>query len=97
MDSLKQIDDKLQAAENEISSASSSSFSKPSQPTEAPRFDKPVPGSTLRCLEDPDFDTRDINSPPMTRSVIQNPVNDELEKARDRFDRFWNPNDGEQK
>lgn len=89
---MKHDDEKLQAAENEVSSTSSS-YSKPSQPTEAPRYDRPVPGSTLRCLEDPDFESRDINSPPMTRSVI-NPVNDELEKARDRFDRFWgNPND----
>lgn len=73
-------------------SSSSSTYSKPSQP-EAPRFDRPVPGSTLRCLEDPVFDA-DINSPSSSNRNAVNPSTDELEKARDRFDRFWgNPNE----
>ncbi|XP_055588411.1 serine/arginine repetitive matrix protein 1 isoform X2 [Uranotaenia lowii] len=60
-----------------------------SAPAAEVRFDKPVPGSTLRCLEDPTFDT-DINSPLGSRSV----VTDVLDKARDRFDRFWGNPDG---
>ncbi|KFB41296.1 AGAP004033-PA-like protein [Anopheles sinensis] len=53
------------------------------------RFDKPVPGSTLRCLDDPAFES-DINSPIANRSV----ATEVLDKARDRFDRFWgNPNE----
>ncbi|XP_049532107.1 uncharacterized protein LOC125949261 isoform X2 [Anopheles darlingi] len=56
---------------------------------EVARFDKPVPGSTLRCLEDPAFES-DINSPVGTRNV----ASEVLDKARDRFDRFWgNPNE----
>ncbi|XP_050083285.1 uncharacterized protein LOC126569918 isoform X2 [Anopheles aquasalis] len=56
---------------------------------EGARFDKPVPGSTLRCLEDPTFES-DINSPVGTRNV----ASEVLDKARDRFDRFWgNPNE----
>lgn len=47
------------------------------------RFDKPVPGSTLRCIDDPTFDPA-INSPSGNRTAF-----DVLEKARDRFDRFW--------
>ncbi len=89
LDKLKQ-----EPIENEVSSTSSS-YSKPSQPTEAPRYDRPVPGSTLRCLEDPVFES-DINSPPMNRSII-NPINDEMEKARDRFDRYWGSSSEEQK
>ena len=46
---------------------------------------KPVPGSTLRCLDDPTFDA-DINSP---SSVNRNLTTEVLDKARDRFDRFW--------
>ncbi|KAL1376342.1 hypothetical protein pipiens_004434 [Culex pipiens pipiens] len=57
---------------------------------EVPRFDKPVPGSTLRCLDDPTFDTADINSPVTNRNV----ASDVLDKARDRFDRFWGNPDG---
>jgi len=61
---------------------------KPSQ--ELPRYERQVPGSTLRCLEDPDFP--DINSPPssvQSRPVV-NPATEEIvDKARDRFDRFW--------
>ncbi|XP_061507702.1 uncharacterized protein LOC1270906 isoform X5 [Anopheles gambiae] len=53
------------------------------------RYDKPVAGSTLRCLEDPSFES-DINSPLANRNV----ATEVLEKARDRFDRFWgNPNE----
>lgn len=77
---------------DEISS-SSSTYSKPSQ--ELPRYDRPVPGSTLRCLEDPDYP--DINSPPSSNPPrsVNNPVTEEIvDKARDRFDRFWgNPGD----
>ncbi|XP_053680006.1 mucin-5AC [Anopheles nili] len=53
------------------------------------RYDKPVAGSTLRCLDDPAFES-DINSPLANRNV----ATEVLDKARDRFDRFWgNPND----
>lgn len=48
------------------------------------QYDRPVPGSTLRCLEDPG-----INSPPSGTSS-RNPATIEVvDKARDRFDRFW--------
>ncbi|XP_049285654.1 proteoglycan 4 isoform X1 [Anopheles funestus] len=61
-------------------------------PTSAPepvRYDKPVAGSTLRCLDDPTFES-DINSPLANRNV----ATEVLDKARDRFDRFWgNPNE----
>ncbi len=50
------------------------------------RFEKPVPGSTLRCIDDPTFDPA-INSPSGNRTAF-----DVLEKARDRFDRFWGGN-----
>ncbi|XP_021693008.1 uncharacterized protein LOC5564690 isoform X8 [Aedes aegypti] len=64
--------------------------SAPAQSNPEPvRFDKPVPGSTLRCLEDPDFDS-DINSPQGSRNV----ASEVLDKARDRFDRFWGNPDG---
>lgn len=56
---------------------------------EPARFDKPVPGSTLRCLDDPAFET-DINSPVGSRNV----ASEVLDKARDRFDRFWGNPDG---
>uniref|UniRef100_A0A182P434 Nuclear protein MDM1 n=1 Tax=Anopheles epiroticus TaxID=199890 RepID=A0A182P434_9DIPT len=53
------------------------------------RYDKPVAGSTLRCLDDPTFES-DINSPLASRNV----ATEMLDKARDRFDRFWgNPNE----
>ncbi|XP_058466989.1 uncharacterized protein LOC131439702 isoform X9 [Malaya genurostris] len=55
-----------------------------------PRFDKPVPGSTLRCLDDPTFES-DINSPVGNRNVSS----DVLDKARDRFDRFWGNPEGD--
>jgi hypothetical protein len=45
---------------------------------------KPVPGSTIRCLDDPTFES-DINSPSGSRNATE----DVLESARDRFDRFW--------
>lgn len=62
-------------------------------------YDRPVPGSTLRCLDDPG-----INSPPSSstattttsnnpRSIINPATAEIVDKARDRFDRFWNPND----
>ncbi|KXJ71809.1 hypothetical protein RP20_CCG019566 [Aedes albopictus] len=64
--------------------------SAPAQTNPEPaRFDKPVPGSTLRCLEDPDFES-DINSPVGSRNV----ASEVLDKARDRFDRFWGNPDG---
>lgn len=40
------------------------------------RYDKPVPGSTLRCLDDPDFNP-EINSPAVARP-----------EAHD--ERYWN-------
>lgn len=52
------------------------------------RFDKPIPGSTLRCLDDPIFET-DLNAPPTSNRPV---ATDELDKARDRFDRFWGGN-----
>lgn len=45
------------------------------------RYDKVIPGSTLRCLDDPSFD-----SEPRPIATA------ELDKARDRFDRFWGGN-----
>lgn len=54
------------------------------------RYDKPVPGSTIRCLEDPIFDP-EINSPSGNRST----ATEVLEKARNRFDRFWGGNNPE--
>lgn len=50
-------------------------------------FDKPVPGSTLRRLDDPTF-TPDINSPAARPTA----ATDDLDKAHDRFDRFWGGN-----
>lgn len=53
-------------------------------------YDKPVPGSTLRCLDDPNFNP-DVNSP---SASIKPPAaaTDDLNEARDRFDRFWGCN-----
>ncbi|XP_055847451.1 uncharacterized protein LOC129913063 isoform X13 [Episyrphus balteatus] len=48
------------------------------------RFDKPVSGSTLRCLDDPTFESD--TTPGLS---VRNNATDVLEKARDRFDRFW--------
>ncbi|XP_055923247.1 uncharacterized protein LOC129953806 isoform X3 [Eupeodes corollae] len=47
------------------------------------RFDKPIPESSLRCLDDPtlESDTSAI--------TVRSNATDVLEKARDRFDRFW--------
>ena len=54
---------------------------------EKTHYDRPVPGSTLRCLEDPG-----INSPPSgsaSRSIVNPATIEVVDKARDRFDRFW--------
>lgn len=56
------------------------------------QYDRPIPGSTLRCLDDPNFP--DINSPPsnvnaMTSSAASRGLVNEEDMARDRFDRFW--------
>lgn len=40
------------------------------------RYDKPVPGSTLRCLDDPDFNP-EINSPAVARPDAT-------------YERYWN-------
>lgn len=69
------VDDKAKQTENDGNSANI---------TTDVRFDKPVPGSTLRCLEDPIFDP-EINSP-AAKPVL---TTDSLDKAHDRFDRFW--------
>lgn len=63
-------------------------------PTAVPevRYDKPIPGSTLRCLDDPTFDP-EINSPSSAIGAGNRTMaSDVLEKARDRFDRFWGGN-----
>ncbi|XP_038105854.1 mucin-5AC isoform X3 [Culex quinquefasciatus] len=81
------------AATAETTTTKAPATAEPAQSTpapEVPRFDKPVPGSTLRCLDDPTFDTADINSPVTNRNV----ASDVLDKARDRFDRFWGNPDG---
>ena len=69
--------------------------SKPTQ--EKPQYDRPVPGSTLRCLEDPSFP--DINSPPSVvaaRNIVNPATVEVVDKARDRFDRFWGSNNEDQ-
>ncbi|TMW44923.1 hypothetical protein DOY81_009998, partial [Sarcophaga bullata] len=73
---------------------------------------KPVPGTTIRVLEDPMFDVDVIlassaantggqqaanlssssNSTTTTASTARTTATDVLEKARDRFDRFWSGN-----
>lgn len=77
---------------------------------------KPVPGTTIRVLEDPMFDVDVImasaaaaanaggqqqqaanlssssNSTTTTASTARSTATDVLEKARDRFDRFWGGN-----
>lgn len=52
------------------------------------RFDKPVAGSTLRCLEDPIFG--DASLLPTASNASKGSIvgSNELE-GRDRFDRFW--------
>lgn len=72
-----------------------SPLSKPTQ--EKPQYDRPVPGSTLRCLEDPSFP--DINSPPSAvaaRNIVNPATVEVVDKARDRFDRFWGSNNEDQ-
>lgn len=51
-------------------------------------FEKPIPGSTLRRLDDPTFDVDlDVTS---TSVASKGPAaTDDLNEARDRFDRFW--------
>lgn len=60
------------------------------------RYDKPVPGSTLRCLDDPTFDSSELHHLPSTTTSSsagqRTMASDVLEKARDRFDRFWGGN-----
>lgn len=51
-------------------------------------YDKPVPGSTIRRLDDPNFDS-DITSNVTTKGPA---ATDDLNEARDRFDRFWGCN-----
>ncbi|CRL06321.1 CLUMA_CG019140, isoform A, partial [Clunio marinus] len=54
------------------------------------QYHRPVPGSTLRCLDDPNFP--DINSPPSVvsaRNIVNPGTVEVVDKARDRFDRFW--------
>lgn len=72
-----------------------SPLSKPTQ--EKPQYDRPVPGSTLRCLDDPDFP--DINSPPsvVARPIVNPTTTEVVDKARDRFDRFWGSSNEDQK
>lgn len=62
------------------------------------RYDKPIPGSTLRCLDDPTFDppistagANAANASAAAAAAAQSRTiaADVLEKARDRFDRFW--------
>lgn len=71
------------------------------------RYDaKPIPGSTLRCLddpsmifvEDPSIAVGGSSSSPSTSTATtsttahRTTATDVLEKARDRFDRFWGGN-----
>lgn len=54
-------------------------------------YDKPIPGSTLRRLDDPDFDV-DASSAPVSAGKVGPAATDDLNEARDRFDRFWGCN-----
>lgn len=58
-------------------------------------FEKPIPGSTLRRLDDPSFDGN------VTASTVAPKVGpaatDDLNEARDRFDRFWANKDKDEK
>lgn len=67
------------------------SVKEPPHPTiiSALPYDKPVPGSTLRRLDDPDFDV-DVTSSSVTSKGPA--ATDDLNEARDRFDRFWGCN-----
>lgn len=69
------------------SSVNGEELSKPSQ-EKSMTYDRPVPGTTIRCLDDPG-----INSPPSAnpRTVVNPATIEIVDKARDRFDRFWNP------
>lgn len=65
---------------------------------EKPQYDRPVPGSTLRCLDDPGFP--DINSPPSavaSRNLVNPATVEVVDKARDRFDRFWGGSNEDEK
>lgn len=65
---------------------------------EKPQYDRPVPGSTLRCLDDPSFP--DINSPPSavaSRNIVNPATVEIVDKARDRFDRFWGGSNEDEK
>lgn len=53
-----------------------------------PKFDKPVPGSTIRCLEDPNFST-DKGSALNATTRPLGATCEVVEEARDRFDRYW--------
>ncbi|XP_055321523.1 uncharacterized protein LOC129577838 isoform X5 [Sitodiplosis mosellana] len=53
-------------------------------------YDKPIPGSTLRRLDDPVFDTAlDVTAATLKERPA---ATDDLNEARDRFDRFWGCN-----
>lgn len=45
-------------------------------------YEKPVPGTTLRCLDDPSFTFESTSHDPK-------PLSDVIEKAHTRFDQFW--------
>lgn len=50
-------------------------------------YEKSIPGSTLRRLDDPTFDVE------ITPVASKGPAaTDDLNEARDRFDRFWGCN-----
>ncbi|XP_036329562.1 mucin-19 isoform X2 [Rhagoletis pomonella] len=95
----------------------------PSPPPPPPPTGKPVPGSTLRCLDDPIFDvdiaahlgggggvggvgigvsaggggnTSSSSTSTTTAVTARTTAQDVLEKARDRFDRFWGGSKEEQ-
>lgn len=55
------------------------------------RYDKPVAGSTLRCLEDPVFMENNSSGSSSASAIPVTSVNtnEVVDKARDRFDRFW--------
>lgn len=51
-------------------------------------YEKPIPGSTLRRLDDPTFET-DVTAVTLKECPA---ATDDLNEARDRFDRFWGCN-----
>ncbi|XP_063704209.1 uncharacterized protein LOC134833718 isoform X2 [Culicoides brevitarsis] len=70
---------------------------KPPAAAAAEKPSAPVPGNTIRCIEDPKF-TADINSPlpPTTTTTATRPTNNEvIEEARDRFDKYWSKPESE--